>query len=153
MKSRRDRRLFNNAPHEIEPGKAGAIIAIGSCASWDLRLDGRLAGALMSIPAVKGVEVGGGIRYIRAALAVLVLLLLVVGLGSLFESRGFRIGVGLAGGVALGLMAAAMLAGVLARAGSPRSSAIRSVARRADRSTIGSPVPGCVLAPAKYRFR
>ncbi len=34
---------------------------LGSFASWDLRLDGRLAHALMSIPAVKGVEIGGGV--------------------------------------------------------------------------------------------
>ncbi|MDH5661788.1 MAG: chorismate synthase [Elusimicrobiota bacterium] len=33
---------------------------LGSHAQWDLRLDGRLAQALMSIPAVKGVEIGEG---------------------------------------------------------------------------------------------
>lgn len=31
---------------------------LGSCASWDQRLDGRLAQAVVSIPAVKGVEIG-----------------------------------------------------------------------------------------------
>ncbi len=33
---------------------------LGSHTQWDLRLDGRLAQALMSIPAVKGVEIGKG---------------------------------------------------------------------------------------------
>lgn len=33
---------------------------IGSYASWDRKLDGRLAGAIMSIQAIKGVEVGLG---------------------------------------------------------------------------------------------
>ncbi|MCL6477027.1 MAG: chorismate synthase [Peptococcaceae bacterium] len=33
---------------------------IGSYASWDMKLDGRLAGAVMSIQAIKGVEVGLG---------------------------------------------------------------------------------------------
>jgi chorismate synthase len=35
---------------------------IGSHVSWDRRLDGRLAMALVSIPAVKGAEVGDGFR-------------------------------------------------------------------------------------------
>jgi chorismate synthase len=35
---------------------------IGSHVHWDRRLDARLAGALMSIPAIKGVEVGDGFR-------------------------------------------------------------------------------------------
>jgi chorismate synthase len=38
----------------------GVVVGLGSCASWDRRLDARLAGALMSIPAVKGVEIGLG---------------------------------------------------------------------------------------------
>ena len=33
---------------------------LGSYVQWDLRLDGRLARALMSIPAIKGVEIGMG---------------------------------------------------------------------------------------------
>ena len=33
---------------------------IGTYVHWDRRLDGRLAGAIMAIPAIKGVEVGGG---------------------------------------------------------------------------------------------
>jgi chorismate synthase len=35
---------------------------LGSHVHWDRRLDGRLAGALMSIQAIKGVEVGEGFR-------------------------------------------------------------------------------------------
>lgn len=38
----------------------GAAPGLGSCASGPERLGGRLAGAIMSIPAIKGVEVGGG---------------------------------------------------------------------------------------------
>jgi chorismate synthase len=36
------------------------VVGVGSHVSWNRRLDGRLAAALMSIPAVKGVEVGLG---------------------------------------------------------------------------------------------
>ncbi len=39
---------------------AGVPVGIGSHVSWDRKLDGRLAAALMSIPAVKGVEIGIG---------------------------------------------------------------------------------------------
>lgn len=35
-------------------------VGLGSYASWEERLDGRLAGALMSIQAIKGVEIGAG---------------------------------------------------------------------------------------------
>ncbi len=38
----------------------GVPVGIGSHVSWDRKLDGRLAAALMSIPAVKGVETGIG---------------------------------------------------------------------------------------------
>lgn len=38
----------------------GVPVGIGSHVSWDRKLDGRLAAALMSIPAVKGVEIGIG---------------------------------------------------------------------------------------------
>jgi chorismate synthase len=41
--------------HGLPPG-------LGSHVHWDRRLDGRLAGALMSIQAIKGVEVGDGFR-------------------------------------------------------------------------------------------
>ncbi len=38
----------------------GIPIGLGSYASWDRRLDGRIAQAIMSINAVKGVEIGAG---------------------------------------------------------------------------------------------
>jgi chorismate synthase len=38
----------------------GLLPGVGSHVHWDLRLDARLAGALMSIQAIKGVEVGDG---------------------------------------------------------------------------------------------
>jgi chorismate synthase len=37
-------------------------VGLGSHVSWDRKLDGRLAGALMSIPAVKAVEIGLGVE-------------------------------------------------------------------------------------------
>ncbi len=44
----------------VEVIACGVPPGLGSFVSWDLRLDGRLAQALMSIHAVKGVEIGGG---------------------------------------------------------------------------------------------
>jgi chorismate synthase len=41
------------------------VPGLGSHVSWDRKLDGRLAGALMSIPAVKGVEIGMGFEAAR----------------------------------------------------------------------------------------
>jgi chorismate synthase len=38
----------------------GMPVGVGSDAEWDTRLDGALAGAVMAIPAVKGVEIGLG---------------------------------------------------------------------------------------------
>src|SRR5258706_1091956 len=38
---------------------------LGSHVSWDRKLDGRLAAALMSIPAVKAVEIGLGVECAR----------------------------------------------------------------------------------------
>ncbi len=38
----------------------GVPIGLGAHVSWDRRLDGRIAQAIMSINAVKGVEIGGG---------------------------------------------------------------------------------------------
>jgi chorismate synthase len=43
----------------------GLPVGLGSHVSWERKLDGRLAGALMSIPAVKGVEVGIGFEAAR----------------------------------------------------------------------------------------
>jgi len=46
---------FEVIAHGVPPG-------LGSCAQWDERLDGQLAQAVMSIQAVKAVEIGGGIE-------------------------------------------------------------------------------------------
>ncbi|MDQ6738738.1 MAG: chorismate synthase, partial [Gemmatimonadota bacterium] len=43
----------------------GLPVGLGSHVSWDRKLDGRLAGALMSIHAVKGVEIGLGFTAAR----------------------------------------------------------------------------------------
>lgn len=44
----------------VEVLALGVPIGLGSYAQWDKRLDGRIAQAIMSIPAVKGVELGLG---------------------------------------------------------------------------------------------
>ena len=44
----------------VEVVARGVVVGLGSHVAWDRRLDGRLAAALMSIQAVKGVEVGLG---------------------------------------------------------------------------------------------
>ena len=43
----------------------GLPVGLGSHVSWDRKLDGRLAAAMMSIPAVKGVEIGMGFGAAR----------------------------------------------------------------------------------------
>ena len=43
----------------------GLPVGLGSYVSWDEKLDGRLAGAVMSIQAVKGVEIGLGFEGAR----------------------------------------------------------------------------------------
>lgn len=43
----------------------GVPVGLGSYVHWDRRLDGRLAQALMSIPAIKGVQVGDGFAVAR----------------------------------------------------------------------------------------
>jgi chorismate synthase len=43
----------------------GVPVGLGSHVSWDRKLDGRLAAGLMSIPAVKGVEIGLGVESAR----------------------------------------------------------------------------------------
>jgi len=46
---------FEVIAHGVPPG-------LGSCAQWDERLDGQLAQAVMSIQAIKAVEIGGGVE-------------------------------------------------------------------------------------------
>ncbi len=43
----------------------GVPVGLGSYVSWDAKLDGRLAGAVMSVQAVKGVELGLGFEGAR----------------------------------------------------------------------------------------
>ncbi|HEU4563710.1 MAG TPA: chorismate synthase [Gemmatimonadaceae bacterium] len=43
----------------------GLPVGLGAHVSWDRKLDGRLAAAIMSIPAVKGVEMGMGFETAR----------------------------------------------------------------------------------------
>ncbi len=45
---------------EVEIRFKNLPVGLGSFVHWDRRLDGRLAGAMMSIPAVKAVEIGMG---------------------------------------------------------------------------------------------
>jgi chorismate synthase len=46
----------------VEVVAAGLPVGLGSHVQWDRKLDGRLGQALLSLPAVKGVEVGRGFR-------------------------------------------------------------------------------------------
>ncbi|MEO6056604.1 MAG: chorismate synthase [Gemmatimonadales bacterium] len=50
---------------EVEVVARGVVVGLGSHVSWDRKLDGRLAGILMSIPAVKAVEIGLGVESAR----------------------------------------------------------------------------------------
>jgi chorismate synthase len=50
---------------EVEVVARGVVVGLGSHVSWDRKLDGRLSGALMSIPAVKAVEIGLGMEAAR----------------------------------------------------------------------------------------
>ncbi len=54
------RRAGDSLGGVFEVVATGLPVGLGSYASWETRLDGRLAGALMSIPAMKGVEIGLG---------------------------------------------------------------------------------------------
>jgi chorismate synthase len=49
----------------VEVVALGVPVGLGSHISWDTKLDGRLAQAMMSIPAVKGVELGLGFEAAR----------------------------------------------------------------------------------------
>jgi chorismate synthase len=50
---------------EVEVVARGVMPGLGSHVHWDRKLDGRLAGMLMSIQAVKGVEIGSGFANAR----------------------------------------------------------------------------------------
>jgi chorismate synthase len=51
--------IFEVVAHNVVPG-------LGTYANWDERLDGRLAAAVMSLQAVKAVEIGSGVQAARA---------------------------------------------------------------------------------------
>ena len=50
----------------VEVMALGVPVGLGAHVHWDLRLDGRLAQALMSIQAIKGVEIGPAFEVARA---------------------------------------------------------------------------------------
>jgi chorismate synthase len=52
--------IFEVVAHKVPPG-------LGTYAQWDERLDGLLAGAVMSLQAVKAVEIGAGVTAASAA--------------------------------------------------------------------------------------
>lgn len=49
----------------IEVWAEDVVVGLGSCMHFDRRLDGKIASYLMSIPSIKGVEIGGGFEYAR----------------------------------------------------------------------------------------
>jgi chorismate synthase len=55
----------NTLGGEVEVVASGAPVGLGSHVSWDRKLDGRLAGMLMAIPAIKAVEIGLGVSAAR----------------------------------------------------------------------------------------
>ena len=55
----------NTLGGEVEVVVRGIPLGLGSHTHWDRKLDARLAGSLMSIPAVKGVEIGLGFEAAR----------------------------------------------------------------------------------------
>jgi chorismate synthase len=57
----RAREAGTSAGGIVEAIAKGVPPGLGSFVSWDRRLDARLGYAVMSIPAIKGVEIGGGI--------------------------------------------------------------------------------------------
>ena len=61
------KRAGNTLGGVCEVVAVGLPVGLGSHVSWDRKLDGRLAGAMMSIPAVKGVEIGLGFGAARVA--------------------------------------------------------------------------------------
>ena len=56
----------NSLGGSVEVIATGLFPGVGSYAEWDRKLDGRLAGALMSIHSVKAVEIGDGLDTHRA---------------------------------------------------------------------------------------
>jgi chorismate synthase len=61
-RARRDRDTLGGV---FEIQVLGAPVGLGSYVQWDRKLDGRLAQAVMSIQAIKGVEIGAGFENAR----------------------------------------------------------------------------------------
>ncbi|MGZ8412540.1 MAG: chorismate synthase [Gemmatirosa sp.] len=59
------KRAGNTLGGIVEVVATGLPVGLGSHVSWDRKLDGRLGQAMLSIPAVKGVEVGLGFEAAR----------------------------------------------------------------------------------------
>jgi chorismate synthase len=51
----------------FEVAARGVIVGLGSHTQWSRKIDGRLAQAIMCVPAVKAVEIGAGVEVSRAA--------------------------------------------------------------------------------------
>lgn len=81
----------------VEVIATGLPVGLGSHVSWDRKLDGRLAAALMSIQAIKGVEIGLGFEA-GSRLGSEVHDAIVPGLGRARNNAG-----GLEGGITTGL--------------------------------------------------
>ncbi len=62
----RGRAEGNSLGGSVEVIVTGLFPGIGSHVEWDRKLDGRLAGAMMSIQSVKAVEIGEGLSTFRA---------------------------------------------------------------------------------------
>jgi chorismate synthase len=62
----RGRREGNSLGGSVEVIVTGLFPGIGSHVEWDRKLDGRLAGAMMSIQSVNAVEIGDGLSTFRA---------------------------------------------------------------------------------------
>jgi chorismate synthase len=62
---RRARREGDSLGGVNEVIAVGLPPGLGSCMNWDEKLDGRLAGALMAVQAMKGVEIGMGFEVAR----------------------------------------------------------------------------------------
>ncbi len=51
---------------ELRVVARGVPVGLGSYAQWDRRFDGRIGGAFLSIPGIKGVEIGDAVKSARA---------------------------------------------------------------------------------------
>jgi chorismate synthase len=64
-RAQREGETLGGAVTVIAHGAQGLPVGLGSHVQWSEKLDGRLAQAVMSVPAVKGVEIGAGLAASR----------------------------------------------------------------------------------------